>query len=149
MKAKKGNMKKTKTDPVKEFQRQAVEQRVCLFYVADRVKGILEDSKTDAQLRDQLEEFKDEKISARFQSVIVLIDPVDGSKNIFHGSWEGRIILKPRGKNGFGYDPLFYIEDLESTAGELNQVEKNKLSHRAIAMWKVTDYLTKKTSDTE
>ena len=60
MKAKKGNMKKTKTDPVKEFQRQAVEQRVCLFYVADRVKGILEDSKTDAQLRDQLEEFKDE-----------------------------------------------------------------------------------------
>ena len=47
-------------DPVKDFQRQAVEQRVCLFYVADRVKGILEDSKTDAQLRDQLEEFKDE-----------------------------------------------------------------------------------------
>ena len=60
MKATKGNMKKTKTDPGKEFQRQAVEQRVCLFYVADRVKGILEDSKTDAQLRDQLEEFKDE-----------------------------------------------------------------------------------------
>ena len=60
MKAKKGNMKKTKKDPVKEFQRKAVEQRVCLFYVADRVKGILEDSKTDAQLRDQLEEFNDE-----------------------------------------------------------------------------------------
>mgnify|MGYP003116740317 FL=1 len=57
---KKKTMKKTKTNPVKEFQRQAVEQRVCLFYVADRVKGILEDSKTDAQLRDQLEEFKDE-----------------------------------------------------------------------------------------
>ena len=62
MKAKKGNMKKTKTDPVKEFQRQAVEQRVCLFYVADRVKGILEDSKTDAQLRRELEEFNDECI---------------------------------------------------------------------------------------
>ena len=53
-------MKKTKTDPVKDFQKQAVDQRVCLFYVADRVKGILEDSKTNAQLRDQLEEFKDE-----------------------------------------------------------------------------------------
>ena len=62
MKAKKGKkqMQKNKKDPVKDFQRQAVEQRVCLFYVADRVKGILEDSKTDAQLRDQLEEFKDE-----------------------------------------------------------------------------------------
>ena len=53
-------MPKTKKDPVKDFQIQCVEQRVCLFYVADRVKGILEDSKTDAQLRDQLEEFKDE-----------------------------------------------------------------------------------------
>ena len=55
-------MPKTKKDPVKDFQRQAVEQRVCLFYVADRVKGILEESKTDAQLRTQLEEFNDECI---------------------------------------------------------------------------------------
>ena len=57
---KKEKMKKKSNTFVKEFQRQAVEQRICLFYVADRVKGILEDSKTDAQLRDQLEEFKDE-----------------------------------------------------------------------------------------
>jgi len=55
----KKKMKKPKTDPVREFQKQAVDQRVCLFYVADRVKGILE-CKTDAKLRDQLEEFKDE-----------------------------------------------------------------------------------------
>ena len=61
MKAKKGKtMQKTKTNPVKDFQKQAVDQRVCLFYVADRVKGILEDSKTEEQLRDNLEEFKDE-----------------------------------------------------------------------------------------
>ena len=53
------NMKKKETDPVREFQKQAVDQRVCLFYVADRVKGILE-CKTDAKLRAQLEEFKDE-----------------------------------------------------------------------------------------
>jgi hypothetical protein len=57
---KKKTMRKTKTDPVKDFQKQAVEQRICLFYVANKVKGILEDSKTDAQLRDQLEEFKNE-----------------------------------------------------------------------------------------
>ena len=61
MKAKKGKiMPKTKKDPVKDFQRQAVDQRVCLFYVADRVKGILEDSKTADQLKFNLEEFKDE-----------------------------------------------------------------------------------------
>ena len=60
----KENMKKTKIkkDPVKDFQKQCVDQRVCLFYVADRVKGILEESKTDAQLRTQLEEFNDECI---------------------------------------------------------------------------------------
>ena len=56
----KKKMQKTKTDPVKDFQKQAVEQRIDLFYVADRVKGILEDSKTEEQLRDNLEEFKDE-----------------------------------------------------------------------------------------
>ena len=53
-------MPKTKKDPVKDFQKQCVEQRIDLFYVADRVKGILEDSKTEEQLRDNLEEFKDE-----------------------------------------------------------------------------------------
>ena len=48
-----------KKDPVKEFQKQAVDQRVCLFYVADRGKGILE-CKTEAQLRNKLEELSDE-----------------------------------------------------------------------------------------
>ena len=52
--------KRKKKDPVKEFQKQCVDQRVDLFYVADRVKGILEDSKTHDQLKFNLEEFKDE-----------------------------------------------------------------------------------------
>ena len=102
------------------------------------------DAENNNKLLADLERFKSQKIMARFQSVIALIDPLDGSKNIFHGSWEGRIIFEPRGKNGFGYDPLFYLDELESTAGELNQAEKNKLSHRASAMRKVTDYLVKK-----
>ena len=54
------NMKNKKNDPVKDYQKQCVDQRVCLFYVADRVKGILEDSKTANQLKFNLEEFKDE-----------------------------------------------------------------------------------------
>ena len=107
------------------------------------------DAENNKKLLAELEEFKDEKISARFQSVIVLIDPVDGSKNIFHGSWEGQIIFNPRGKNGFGYDPIFYIEELEQTAAELTQNEKNKLSHRARAMRKVANYLAKENSESE
>ena len=107
------------------------------------------DTENNNKLLMELEKFKDEIITARFKSVIVIVDPLDDSKNIFDGSWEGQIIFNPRGKNGFGYDPIFYIENLESTAGELKQVEKNKLSHRAIAMRKVTNYLTKKTFATE
>ena len=107
------------------------------------------DAENNKKLLMELENFKDERITARFKSVIVLADPLEGSNNIFHGSWEGQIISKPRGKNGFGYDPLFYIENLESTVAELNQDEKNKLSHRAIAMSKVTNYLAKKTFETE
>ena len=49
-----------KKDAIKEYQKQCVDQRVDLFYVADRLKGILNDSKTDSHLRFQLEEFKDE-----------------------------------------------------------------------------------------
>ena len=49
----------TKRDPVKEFQKQCVDQRVCLFYVADRLKDLME-CRTEARLRDQLEEFKAE-----------------------------------------------------------------------------------------
>jgi len=107
------------------------------------------DAENNKRLLADLERFKSQKIMARFQSVIALIDPLDGSKNIFHGSWEGRIIFEPTGKNGFGYDPLFYLDELESTAGELNQTEKNKLSHRAIAIKKATDYLVKKTLETK
>ena len=65
MKAKKGKkqMQKNKKDPVKDFQRQAVEQRVCLFYVADRGKSILEDNKNNNdKMRSELEEFNDECI---------------------------------------------------------------------------------------
>ena len=58
MKAKKGKtMVKTKTDPVKT---KTGSRTKSIFYVADRVKGILEDSKTEEQLRNNLEEFKDE-----------------------------------------------------------------------------------------
>ena len=59
----KKKMQKTKTDPVREFQKQAVDQRVCLFYVADRIKSILEDNKNNAdKMRFDLEEFNDECI---------------------------------------------------------------------------------------
>ena len=55
-------MKKTKTDPVKDFQKQCVDQRIDLFYVANRIKTISSENKTEEQLRDALEEFEDELV---------------------------------------------------------------------------------------
>ncbi len=53
---------------------------------------------------------------------------------IAEGQWHGEITLAPNGQEGFGYDPVFYLPELNKTAAELNLEEKNKLSHRAIAL---------------
>ena len=99
------------------------------------------DEKNNAKLIDQIEKFIDQEIKARFHSVIALIDPGSSKQKVFHGIWEGRIITKPKGKNGFGYDPLFYIDELGCTAAELSHKEKNKISHRAKAMTDLMKYL--------
>ena len=50
------------------------------------------------------------------------------------GHLEGIISIAPIGKNGFGYDPIFYMPHLQSTLAELNPLKKNNLSHRAKAL---------------
>lgn len=52
---------------------------------------------------------------------------------IFQETFSGSIIHEERGKNGFGYDPIFYIPELKKTAAELDEYEKNRISHRAKA----------------
>jgi XTP/dITP diphosphohydrolase len=60
---------------------------------------------------------------------------------VVRGTVEGLILgpdEEPRGTNGFGYDPLFYVSDLDKTTAELTQEEKNRISHRGAAsrrMW--------------
>lgn len=56
-------------------------------------------------------------------------DPV-----IAEGEWRGRILDAPRGSAGFGYDPLFYVEDMDCSAAELDPAEKNRRSHRGKAL---------------
>lgn len=69
--------------------------------------------------------------TARFVCSAVYYDGTDYLST--SGAMEGRIILTPRGPNGFGYDPLFIAEGYEKTNAELNLDEKNKISHRAKA----------------
>lgn len=81
--------------------------------------------------------------SARFQCLMVYVrhakDPVP---LICQGSWEGEIIDHPRGNNGFGYDPVFYIASEQCTAAELPPERKNSLSHRGIALKCLLDKLS-------
>ncbi|MEA4907384.1 MAG: RdgB/HAM1 family non-canonical purine NTP pyrophosphatase [Chloroflexi bacterium] len=71
--------------------------------------------------------------TARFRCVIALAAPGEELR-FAEGRVEGEILPEERGHNGFGYDPLFYIPELDRTMAELTRAEKNRLSHRARAL---------------
>lgn len=77
--------------------------------------------------------------SAFFTCVIAYID--DNGEHIFEGKCSGIIIDDYRGKNGFGYDPIFYIPSLRKTYAELSEKEKNQISHRGQALLLFKKYL--------
>lgn len=75
-----------------------------------------------------------EKRTARFCCVIALAKPGGGIVFTVEGTMEGLIAEKPKGRHGFGYDPVFYLPDRERTVAELTLEEKNQISHRARAV---------------
>ncbi len=78
-----------------------------------------------------------EKRSARFRCVIALATP-DGKVELCSGECRGLIIFEPKGEHGFGYDPVFYLPELDKTMAELSLEEKNRVSHRGQAARKVS-----------
>ena len=91
------------------------------------------------KLLSVMEEVSDERRSARFRTVISF---VDGNQELWtEGHIDGKIIDFPRGNAGFGYDPVFYIPQLEKTFAELSTEEKNKISHRGLALQKLRKIL--------
>ena len=94
------------------------------------------DDATDADriafLLRKLENVPQERWSARFRCVIALSWP--GEPIEFHpGACEGEIVPEPRGSNGFGYDPVFLVTQMNRTMAELTADEKNGISHRSVA----------------
>ena len=89
------------------------------------------------KLLKELEGVEDRK--ARFRTVIALI--YDNSEYLFEGKVEGEIIKMRRGAGGFGYDPVFIAEGYDMTFAEIPLSEKNKISHRAMAMRKLIEFL--------
>ena len=94
------------------------------------------DARNNARLLEALAGFPDpEQRRAYFCSVLVLVRHAeDPLPLIADGQWHGEILLAARGEGGFGYDPLFWVPELEQTAAELDAKLKNTLSHRAAAM---------------
>ena len=79
-----------------------------------------------------------EKRGARFQCLMVYLRHAkDPTPLICQGTWEGRVLFAPRGSNGFGYDPVFYVPTHDCSSAELPPEIKNRLSHRGQALRKL------------
>jgi len=96
------------------------------------------DAANNAMLLQALTGVASEQRSARFQCVLVYLRHADDpTPQVFQGSWEGHIVLQPDGNEGFGYDPLFYVDSEQCTAAALTKEQKNRISHRGVAMKKL------------
>ncbi len=85
-------------------------------------------------------------IPAYFVCVLALVQHAeDPLPLIYQGIWHGEILEAPRGTDGFGYDPLFLIPQLNKTSAELSKQEKNKISHRGQAMYQFKQSLSRST----
>lgn len=94
--------------------------------------------KNNEKLLSELKGKKPEERGAKFVCEMVLI--INNNKVIkVQGEVEGYITEEERGKDGFGYDPLFYIKEYDKTFAEMSSEEKNKISHRAKALKKLKE----------
>jgi len=94
------------------------------------------------KLLDELEGIPEAERSARFQCLMVYLrHEFDPTPIICQGTWEGHILLEPRGTNGFGYDPIFFVPTHDCSSAELPPEVKNKLSHRGQALRKMVEAL--------
>ena len=91
----------------------------------------------------KLKNVSQEKRTAFFCCALVLYNP-NGSYESFESKWHGLIIDERRGDNGFGYDPVFLVPELQKTAAELPPEIKNKLSHRGQAFAQLKKALEEK-----
>ncbi len=91
------------------------------------------DARNNQKLIHDLSTHEDK--SAYYYCVLVYLRHADDPQPVIaEGRWDGEIIATPRGANGFGYDPHFWIASLNKTAAELSAEEKNQLSHRGQAL---------------
>ena len=108
------------------------------------------DNATDADriafLLRKLDNIHEGDRTARFRCVIAVAWP-GGTLELHAGACQGRIIEAPRGSNGFGYDPVFFIPAMGRTMAELTAAQKNRVSHRSAAVRKASASLMQPRAD--
>ena len=104
--------------------------------VSARFAGVGESDEDNLnKLIEMIKPFPEEQRTARFIcSMVYLRHEYDPVPIIAQGVWEGQLITDPKGSNGFGYDPMFYVSSQQCTSAELALEIKNKLSHRGQAL---------------
>ena len=101
------------------------------------------DETNNALLVQKLRDIPEAQRTARYKAVIVYMSHAgDPSPVICEGSWEGHIMLEPRGENGFGYDPYFQVPTHGCRSAELSAKEKNAISHRGQALQQLLEKLS-------
>lgn len=94
------------------------------------------DQDNNQKLLNKLHDIPIPKRTARFRCALVAFAP-NGQYLDVEGIWEGLVAESPHGEKGFGYDPIFWDQDYEMTAADMDQQTKNKLSHRGKALRKL------------
>jgi len=97
------------------------------------------DEENNHKLLKELGPLSFRRRTAKFRCVMAYV--ADGIEEVVSGECRGIILEQPRGENGFGYDPLFKPDGYEMTFGEMDAVEKQKISHRARALQKMKPVL--------
>lgn len=96
------------------------------------------DSENRKKLLDEMKDLKNLQRSAYYECCLVLADPAGTIKKTVSGTCEGVIIHEERGRNGFGYDPIFVKNEYDKTFAEIAESTKNRVSHRCKAFEKLT-----------
>jgi XTP/dITP diphosphohydrolase len=99
------------------------------------------DADNNALLLKQLENVPDERRTARFMCVLALADPAGRIVLTAQDAVEGVMLRAPRGTNGFGYDPLFFIPAMGKTTAELPPEQKHAISHRGKALRRMRELM--------
>lgn len=90
------------------------------------------------KLLSEIKDIEQSLLNARFECAIALVDRSQNLELVVDGQMPGQVIKEIRGENGFGYDPIFVPQGLTKTSAELTDVEKDQISHRGLALRKMS-----------